>query len=74
MTTKEAKEMATTLASILSVDTENGYITVTDEDSAKNISEIFLVASDYRTGAYTSHLQNVGGYPKTVFCIDIKIR
>lgn len=74
MTTNEAKEMATTLTSILSVDIESGYITVKDEESAKNVSEIFLVASDYRTGAYTNHIQPVNGLPKTVYMVDIKLR
>lgn len=74
MTTKEAKEMATTICSIISVDIENGFITVKDEESAKNVSEIFLVASDYETGAYTNHLQKINGFPKTVYMIDIKIR
>lgn len=73
MTTKEAKEMATTLASIITVDIAAGFITVKDEDSAKNISEIFLVASDYRTGAYTNYLQNVDGFPQTVYMVDIKL-
>lgn len=70
MTTQEAKEMATTLAAIISV--EPNYIIVKDEQSAKNISEIFLVASDYNCGAYTNHLQPVNGQPQTVYQISIK--
>lgn len=72
MTTKEAKEMATTICSIIAVDLHKGFIRLkNDSQSAQNLSEIFLIASDYKTGAYTSYSDSEGN---TFYEVDIKVK